>query len=926
MLCDDGSCRSAENLLASEGRVFWVAQKQSGANDSNPGTKAQPWKTISRATQKGVLRPGDAVIVRQGVYREAIRPQVGGRPGQRITFAAYPGEDVIVTGADQASDGWAKAGNAWRRSWKLPLHSPRSKDAGLEMWRREMVVVDGKVLEAVYSRASLRPGTFFVEGSPESPRYIFVRFPKDNPPSSHNVEIASRAVLFGPTDARHCMAESDGTLGHYWLIGFTFRHAANQAQRGAICGGATGSLVEENHISWTNGMGANVSGTSHLFRANETSDNGQSGIGGVCDGCTLEYNVSNRNNWKNYPIGWEAGGGKMLQSRGTVFRHHTAIGNNGPGIWFDHLNFQNAIVNSYIADNNGHGIFLELESDSNLVAGNVLVGNRYRNDNASGNGVSVTASSHNLIAYNTFIDNGGSGISVKSDKRDLATDNHLYNNLFLNNAQATKRGFPVFGLSILGSRLSESRSNQMDGNAFTHRQAGRATANGGTFRYGPNPSGRANNLYTNQISVWQDATLGADNSLLVDGEKPVIVNENDLSEGWRIPYDSQLRGKAVALPGGWWGNGLVDLAFKDRDGHSRPRVGGDVGADQASARRAGGGLSANVALPEIVTVSPVNPDGQTFFGSLRVELRSNTNGAEIYYTLNGSEPTKRSPRYNSPLTLTEITTVKARAYKGTASSKVASAEFFAKAHPPEIQPKGGTFSGSVQVTLATATPGAEIYYTLDGSVANRQKQRYTGPFRIQKTATLKTAVYKPGLRWSNAQSARFTINAAADGAIATQRIELKRGWNLVSASVQPTDPRLESIFAGIKGDIGAVRNSAGQTYNPQLGMGKFSTWKPLDVYAIYARRKTAFTLKGQTVSSKALPLQAGWNLVPYTGDAPMPVEKALGSLGQSLVLIKDENGQMLYTKYGINTLREVKPNRGYQVYVTKDATLTYPDP
>lgn len=910
-----------ESVLGRDGRVFWVAQRQSGASDNNAGTQAQPWKTISRATQKGVLSPGDAVIVREGLYREGIRPSAGGRPGQRITFAAYTGEKVIITGADKVDDGWTRSENAWRRSWKQPLHSPRSKNSGLEMWRREMVVVDGKVLEAVYRRGALRPGTFFVEGQPESPRYIYVRFPNDNPPSAHNVEAASRGVLFGPTDADNCMAESDGTLGHYRLIGFTFRHAANQAQRGAVCGGASGSLLEENHVSWTNGMGMNFSGSGHLVRGNETSDNGQSGIGGICDGCVLEYNVSNRNNWKNYPVGWEAGGGKMLKSRGTVFRHHTAIGNNGPGIWFDHLNFQNAIVNSYIADNYGHGIFLELESDSNVVAGNVLAGNRYRNDNASGNGVSITASSHNLIAYNTFIGNEGSGISVKTDERDPAVGNHLFNNLLLDNAQATRQGLPVHGLSILGARLSQARSNRVDGNAFTYRRPGTANANGGTFRYGPNPSGSANHLYTNQITTWQDASLGGQSSLLVEEGRPGVLNEEDLTQGWRIPYDSQLRSKAVALPRGEWDRRLIDLIFEDRDGHARPMEGGDIGADQVFVGRAGGGLTASVAPPEIVTVSRVNPDGQTFFDVLRIELRSNTTGAEIHYTLDGSEPTERSPLYSSPIRLTKITTVKARAYKGTTSSKVTTTEFFAKARPPAIQPEGGSFPGPVQVTLGTPTSGAEIYYTLDGSAVDRQKQRYTGPFQINRTATLKTATYKPELKWSNTQSAKFTVGSS----VTEQLITLRWGWNLVSASVQPTDPRFETIFADIKGDIGAIKNSAGQTYNPKLNLGEFTTWKPLEVYAIYAQRKTSFTLKGQYISSEALALKAGWNLVPYPGSAPMAVEEALASLGSSLILVKDENGRLFYTKYGINTLSEMRPNRGYRVYLAKDAVLTYPD-
>ena len=39
--------------------------------------------------------------------------------------------------------------------------------------------------------------------------------------------------------------------------------------------------------------------------------------------------------------------------------------------------------------------------------------------------------------------------------------------------------------------------------------------------------------------------------------------------------------------------------------------------------------------------------------------------------------------------------------------------------PPQILPAGGTFGGPVQITLSESEPGADIRYTLDGSVPGR---------------------------------------------------------------------------------------------------------------------------------------------------------------------------------------------------------------
>ena len=68
-------------------RTFFVAQGHPGASDENPGSEDRPWKTIGRAAC--VLEPGDRVIVKQGLYREWVRPARGGSgPTQMITYQA----------------------------------------------------------------------------------------------------------------------------------------------------------------------------------------------------------------------------------------------------------------------------------------------------------------------------------------------------------------------------------------------------------------------------------------------------------------------------------------------------------------------------------------------------------------------------------------------------------------------------------------------------------------------------------------------------------------------------------------------------------------------------------------------------------------------------------------------------------------------
>ena len=67
--------------------------------DTYPGTLAHPWRTVQKAANK--LLPGDTVLVRGGIYREAVTVNVSGSAatGGGITFGNYPRETPILDGS-----------------------------------------------------------------------------------------------------------------------------------------------------------------------------------------------------------------------------------------------------------------------------------------------------------------------------------------------------------------------------------------------------------------------------------------------------------------------------------------------------------------------------------------------------------------------------------------------------------------------------------------------------------------------------------------------------------------------------------------------------------------------------------------------------------------------------------------------------------
>lgn len=84
----------ATNRPLKEGPTFFVDSKS--GNDSNPGTKLNPWRTLAHAAKQ--LRAGQTLVLRGGVYHEHIQITARGTADKPIIIRSHPGELAILDG------------------------------------------------------------------------------------------------------------------------------------------------------------------------------------------------------------------------------------------------------------------------------------------------------------------------------------------------------------------------------------------------------------------------------------------------------------------------------------------------------------------------------------------------------------------------------------------------------------------------------------------------------------------------------------------------------------------------------------------------------------------------------------------------------------------------------------------------------------
>jgi len=166
--------------------------------------------------------------------------------------------------------------------------------------------------------------------------------------------------------------------------------------------------------------------------------------------------------------------------------------------------------------------------------------------------------------------------------------------------------------------------------------------------------------------------------------------------------------------------------------------------------------------PAMVAPPTFSVPGGEYEQPQSVAIATSTPGATIRYTLDGSQPSAgNGSSYSGPVAIgAGATTLRAVAIKsGLQDSPVRSASYAigSTVATPTATPGGGDYLEPVAVTLATATAGATIHYTLDGSAPDGSSPSYAGPVTLDASAELRAIALKAGSEPSGVLGENYSV-------------------------------------------------------------------------------------------------------------------------------------------------------------------------
>ncbi|MBN1968585.1 MAG: choice-of-anchor D domain-containing protein [Candidatus Delongbacteria bacterium] len=166
--------------------------------------------------------------------------------------------------------------------------------------------------------------------------------------------------------------------------------------------------------------------------------------------------------------------------------------------------------------------------------------------------------------------------------------------------------------------------------------------------------------------------------------------------------------------------------------------------------------------------------------------------------------------------------------------------------------------------------------------------------------------------------------------IEIDNITLNSGWNMISSFIIPTEKDIEALFAPVQDHLIIMKNDRGQLYTPFYGgvntIGNYDNEDGYQVKMDNSKASYSLEFSGHRSLLHLMPIaiEEGWNMIGYLKSQEMNVVDVMAPHVADIMIIKNGSGQFYIPSYGINTIGNMIPGKGYKLQSFNDFDLEYP--
>ena len=181
-------------------------------------------------------------------------------------------------------------------------------------------------------------------------------------------------------------------------------------------------------------------------------------------------------------------------------------------------------------------------------------------------------------------------------------------------------------------------------------------------------------------------------------------------------------------------------------------------------------------------------------------------------------------------------------------------------------------------------------------------------------------------------------------------IQLEENWNLISVNIELPEgfyrededrgPDVILMLEQLRIDednhrVERMKDERGDFYVPAWDFNNILYWNLEEGYQIQTSEDCELTWSGIPIPADAdIHIEAGWNMIAYFPEYDLPADYndgdnpfyVLSPIIDVVAIVKNAWGEFIWPNYNFSNMRPWTAGQGYQINLSEDAVLNYPEP